>query len=141
MLTVRDVMTPNVSFVCAEDSLDSATDLLNVLAISGVPVRNHTGRFVGVLSQSDLANPLLRTRLRHACVADVMTPDIFTVFPEEAALFAAIAMARHDVHRVFVVEPEGSVIGVVTALDLVRALARGACFEIDAPDKAVAASG
>jgi CBS domain-containing protein len=136
MLTVRDVMTPNVSFVCSDDSVDSATDLLHALAISGVPVRNRAGKFVGVLTLSDLVNPVLLRSLRHATVADVMTQDVFTVMPDEAAVFAAMIMSRHDVHRVFVMEPEGAVIGVVTALDLVRALARGASFEVDAPSSA-----
>jgi CBS domain-containing protein len=133
MLRVRDVMTANVSFVCAEDSLDSATDLMNALAISGVPVRDRDGRFVGVLSQSDLVNPGLKGVLRHATVADVMTQDIFTAHAEEAAVFAAMTMAKHDVHRVFVMEADGSMIGVVTALDLVRAMASGASFHIESP--------
>lgn len=141
MLTVRDIMTPHVSCVFNDDSLTSASDLLAALAISGVPVRNREGKFVGVLSQSDLANPILRGSLRNPKVEDVMTQDVFTVFPEEAALFAAITMARHDVHRVFVIEPDGTVIGVVTSLDLVRAIARGQSFDLDAVDPVSAPSG
>jgi CBS domain-containing protein len=133
MLTVRDVMTPNVSFVCTDDGLDSAADLLNALAISAVPVRDRAGKFVGVLSRSDLMNPAVQSGLRHVTVADVMTGNIFSVFPEAAAIFAAITMARHGVHRVFVIDADGAVIGVVTALDLVRALARGASFDVDSP--------
>lgn len=40
MTTVRDIMTKEVVSVAADDSVASAADMLTVLAISGVPVRD-----------------------------------------------------------------------------------------------------
>jgi CBS domain-containing protein len=40
-------------------------------------------------------------------------------------------MATHDIHRIFVVDGERRLIGVVTALDVIKAIARGETFVIE----------
>ena len=56
------------------------------------------------------------------CVADIMTPNIFTV-PEEADLPSVAAMmCKGQVHRLFV-KRDTQIVGVVAALDLLR------CFD------------
>jgi CBS-domain-containing membrane protein len=133
MTTVRDIMTNDVVSVSADDSTASAADMLTVLAISGVPVRNQEGKFVGVLSLSDQNNPRLPGSARHPQVADVMTPDVLSVYADDPALSAVAAMARHDIHRIFAVDGSHRLVGVVTALDIVKAVARGERFDVDAP--------
>jgi len=52
--------------------------------------------------------------------SDLMTPTIFAVPPETPALETAEEMVRLNVHRLFVVDRDGILIGVISVLDLLR---------------------
>jgi CBS domain-containing protein len=134
MLRVRDIMNPMVLTLAAGDTTASAADTLTRAEISGAPVRDRNNNVVGVVSLADLANRELAGKRRHPTVDDVMTPDVLAVYEDDPALQAAVVMATHDIHRVLVWDAEGGVAGIVTSLDLVRALARGASFDVHAPD-------
>lgn len=130
MLKVRDLMTPVVVTVAADDSAASAADTLARAGISGAPVRDQFGEFVGMVSQADLTNERLAGGRRRPTVADVMTPDLLAIYADDPALEAAQEMANHDIHRVLVWDADGNVAGIVTALDLVKAIARGDEFAV-----------
>ena len=51
---------------------------------------------------------------------DLMTPDVFAVAPEASALSVAQEMVQKNVHRLFVVDRDGVLVGVISALDLLR---------------------
>jgi predicted transcriptional regulator len=132
MLKVRDLMSPVVLTVAADESAESAADILARAGISGAPVRDGFGDLIGIVSHADLTNERLTGGRRHPTVSDLMTPDIVGVYADDPALAAALEMARHDIHRVLVWATEGDVAGIVTSLDLVKAIARGEPFAIDA---------
>jgi CBS-domain-containing membrane protein len=132
MTTIEDIMTKDVVSIASDDTTASAADMLSVLAISGLPVRDEKGKFVGVISQADLTNPRLRGSARHPLVADIMSPDMLAVYARDPALSAVVAMATHDIHRIFVVDADRRLVGVVTALDVVKAIARGETFVVEA---------
>lgn len=129
MLTVREIMTSEVTSVFVDDTVYRVADMMSERAISGAPVRDRTGKFVGVVSQSDLVNPCLHGGVREPSVADVMTSGVVSVVVDEPARAAAYAMASHDIHRIFVVDRTGCLVGVVSSLDIVRAVARGERFD------------
>ena len=54
MLKVRDIISPVVIIVAAEDSAASAAECLAQAAISGAPVRDKDGKLVGMLSPGGL---------------------------------------------------------------------------------------
>jgi CBS domain-containing protein len=119
---VTEVMSGDL--VCVQPGLDrqALTALLVDLGIGGAPVVDSRGRPIGVVSKSDLLRADLEGTPR-ATVADLMIPIAFTL-PENASLsHAAALMTEEGVHRVPVVATDGSVIGVVTSLDVVRWLA------------------
>jgi CBS-domain-containing membrane protein len=132
MTSIQEIMTKDVVSIASDDTTASAADTLSVLGISGLPVRDQDGKFVGVISQADLTNPRLPGSARHPIVADVMTPDLLAVYASDPALSAVAAMATHDIHRIFVVDADRRLVGVVTALDIVKAIARGETFVVEA---------
>lgn len=131
MLKVRDLMTPVIITVADDESATSAADTLARAGVSGAPVRNGFGDVIGIVSQADLTNERLAGGQRHPLVSDLMTPDVLGVYADDPALAAAREMANHDIHRVLVWEADGDLAGIVTALDLVKAIARGERFAID----------
>lgn len=56
------------------------------------------------------------------CVADIMTPIIYSVQPETPVEEVVEQLVTRRVHRLFVVDKDGSLIGVITTLDLLRRL-------------------
>ena len=61
-------------------------------------------------------------RAEDALVSDIMTPVVFSVAPTTPALEVVRDMVALKVHRLFVVDPDGVLIGVISALDVLRHL-------------------
>jgi len=55
-------------------------------------------------------------------VRDVMTPAVFSVGPETPAVRVVGDMLSLKVHRLFVVDANGVLVGVISALDVLRCL-------------------
>jgi CBS domain-containing protein len=149
--TAAELMMPNPISIPAEASLREALGLLIDRGFSAAPVIDEAGRPVGVLSQTDLlvhtreqvrgsgaefysetdlTSPLgekLSDGFQVECVdptrvRDVMTPAVFAVAPHTPASRVVQEMLDLKVHRLFVVDTDGILIGVISALDVLRHL-------------------
>ncbi len=88
---------------------------------------------VGVLSRSDIliherenigrASPALGID-ESTRVGDIMTPTVFTVSMHTPAADVAKRLSDFRVHQLFVVDEHDALIGVISALDIARKLAR-----------------
>ncbi|MDQ7006937.1 MAG: CBS domain-containing protein [Acidobacteriota bacterium] len=58
--------------------------------------------------------------IRTARVEEVMTPLVHAIREENSAIEAAARMLRHGIHRLVVVNGELRVLGIVSAMDLLR---------------------
>jgi predicted transcriptional regulator len=122
-LRVRDIMTSCVQGLAAETPLQEAARMLTENQVGGAPVLDQ-GRIVGVVSKSDLVAVHQRTDDR-ATVADVMTHVIYAVRPTDPVMSAIRLMVQENVHRAIVVDGDGRLAGVITPMDVLRALSRG----------------
>jgi CBS-domain-containing membrane protein len=141
MLTVRDIMTANVFTVEADASAEEAAWGLTRRHIGGAPVRDSQGNLVGVLSKGDLVNPEPAQWIKgEATVGDLMNPDILALYPEDPAQAAALGMVARNVHRIIVLNEEHKMIGIVTSMDIVNAVANGRSFAVETDDDYPAAA-
>lgn len=147
--TAADLMTPNPISIRGDARVREAVVLLSDKGISAAPVIDEAGRPVGVLSRADLiihdretkeptadfyhradllvGNPgapfaevpagMDATRVR-----EIMTPAVFSVTPEAPARRVVGDMVALRVHRLFVVDRGGVLVGVVSALDVLKYL-------------------
>jgi CBS-domain-containing membrane protein len=123
-LRVRDVMTEAILLLRAEMSIEEAWEHLHANSVTGAPVLDAKGRLVGVLSNYDLADPRRRAAGDAHRVADVMTRVVYAVRADDSALAAVRLMAEENIHRVVVVNDDGSLAGMVVPMDVLCELAR-----------------
>jgi CBS domain-containing protein len=147
--TAADLMTPNPVSIQQDATAREAIAFLVDRNVSGAPVIDAAGRPVGVLTQSDVlvhdrervehvevaevesGAPLPRSwwegfqveKVDATPVSDLMTPAVFCVAPDTPAHEVVAQMLGLDVHRLFVVDDQGVLVGVISALDVVRRLA------------------
>ena len=148
ILLARDVMSRPVKRLTAETPVRDAAAFLHRNGISGAPVMDPRGRWIGVFTQRDLArhvqDRMVRRRRERTLesrepvidaageptdefgrtpVRELMTEGMFTVF-EDATLDEVVrSMVHFKIHRVFVIDDaSGRLEGVITTLDVLGAL-------------------
>ena len=131
MLLIKDIMTSPVYTVETGASAEEAAWGLTRRHIGGAPARDAAGNLVGVLSSSDLVNPEPAQWIKgEATVGDVMNPEVISLYPEDPAMAAVNEMAKRSIHRIVVLDGDSNLAGIVTPMDVVRALARGDRFDL-----------
>lgn len=131
MLRVRDIMTRRVVALGADRPLEAATWLFATEHVSGAPVRDPDGRVIGILSKTDLVDPMRRAQragTRAGTVGEAMTPAVYAVRPGDPVIEAARIMLAREVHRVVVLDEDGDLAGILTAMDVLRAVVEGGAF-------------
>jgi CBS domain-containing protein len=124
--TAADLMTPNPISIRDIASVHEAITCLTDKAVTAVPVIDEAGRAVGVISRSDL---LIHERERSEIhevdptrVIDIMTPAVFCIRPEADVRVVVEQMLGYKVHRLFVVNEGGTLIGTISAHDILSNL-------------------
>lgn len=126
MLKVSDIMSTSVVTLAADESLAHAAETLSNLGVSGAPVCDESQRVIGVFSKSDLVDGLIDGKLDpKAKIGDLMTNVSFSLSPEDSVLTAAKMMADRSIHRVLVLDADEHVLGIVSPLDILKAIRDG----------------
>jgi CBS-domain-containing membrane protein len=112
--TVRDCMNPQLVYVREGDRADLALQPILDFGITAVPVLDEDHRPVGTVSLRDLVNPKRR--------GEWVTAPAATVAIDAPLAVAARTLADDEAHQVVVVDADGRAAGMLSALDVVRAL-------------------
>lgn len=144
-MKVKDVMTSPALTVGLDTPLKEVAETLSSRRISGLPVVNETGRVVGVISEADILykervvakerHGLLGLLLEGSAVdaqeklhartaGEAMTSPPITAEPGLSVAEAAAKMLDEKINRLPIVDEQGSLLGIVTRADLVRAFVR-----------------
>lgn len=148
-MQVRDIMSPGPDALSPGMPVRELEERLVSHQVSGFPVLEE-GKLVGIVTRSDLVRVLelehtiddqlgegvtgpdsarsrgarIGARLEAMTVGDVMVRSVLSVSPDTPVADAARTMVEARVHRLPVVG-EGGLVGLVTSLDLARAIADG----------------
>jgi CBS domain-containing protein len=133
--TAADLMASNPVSLRGNATIADALQLFNQKGITAAPIIDEAGHPIGVLSRSDLfihqqeaakqpAPPATSRDVgdRDVSVADLMTPTVFAVPPDTPARRVVAEMIALHVHRLFVVDKNGLLVGVISAMDVLRGL-------------------
>ena len=144
-VTVQDFMSKKPIHLNENDTISFVINMFDRTHISGAPVVNAKGEYVGVISKTDLASA---TMLRYAQELDTATVRLFMTherpltLPLNAPLEdAVVLMLDKHVHRLFIEDDGGQIIGVLSSFDILRAIRRTESNALErAADKIVKAS-
>jgi CBS domain-containing protein len=148
---VREIMDSEPETVAPDTPVEDVVRLLRENELPGVPVVDGDGRCVGIVTEADLVLPddqgdlhiphyinlfggtvfleplgRFEKRLRKAfasSAADMMTSDPDTVDPDTSVRDAARLIHETGHNRLPVVDGDGRLVGVVTRVDVLGALA------------------
>ncbi len=128
---VSEIMQTDVVTLTPDESLDLAQDVMHLGLLRHMPVLEGT-RLVGLVSSRDLLSASLtrclefdkssrRAFIRSILVKEVMTCDVVTVSPDTSLGEAARRILHDKIGCLPVVGSDGTLIGLVTESDLLRA--------------------
>ncbi len=150
--TAEELMTPVVISLREYATVHEALVLFTEKGFSAAPVIDDSGRPVGVLSQSDIivhdrnkvnyvpevpeffsrsqlrtpeGEPLSGFQVEETDqyrVSDIMTPAVFSVRTDASCAEVVEQLLELDVHRLFVVDHDDTLVGVISVMDILRHL-------------------
>ena len=149
MLLARDIMTRDVVTIHYSASVRELAKLLAEKGITGVPVVNEEKRLLGVISMRDLIAEEVRNiganleyqdiyelftsalnveetegvSVRQLWVESLMRREVFTATETTPVREICRIMYEKNVHRIPIIR-DGTLIGLVTAMDIVRTVAQ-----------------
>lgn len=127
MLTAAEMMTTDLVTLRPEQRTYDAVKTLLRRRISGAPVIDEEGKLIGVFSERDSIQALLRAvheQLPASRVGDHMSTDLITVNPDTTLLTIAHLFLNHTVRRTPVINEDGRLVGLISRRDLLTAAGR-----------------
>lgn len=135
---VRQLMPPRIISVAPEVPLEEVVDIFRRFRVRHVPVTGRGRVLLGIISDRDVRRVLAWASVRDMqadaagrvaretppeTAAEIMHTEIRTVSPAAPLRQAVRSMLEHRIHSLPVVEAD-SILGVITATDFTRAIAR-----------------
>ncbi len=138
----KEIMTTDVHAVRMDTPLKDVAELMAEKGISGLPVLDDAGRVVGVISEKDFLSRLGASGKTHvmaiiaaslegkACLtmptqsaiaSDIMASPAITIQGETSAFEIRDILNKKNINRVPVVDSSGTLMGIVSRADLLRA--------------------
>lgn len=118
---VHEIMNREVLMLHAEETAEDALGNLVALGVSGAPIVDATKKPIGVVSWRDLVEAPRRVR-GGVRVGDRMTSPVIVVAEGDTVAHAAEVLAERGIHRLFVVDGHGALVGALSIVDVLRAL-------------------
>jgi len=146
----KDLMWPDPVSIEETATIREAVAFLVDKGFSAAPVIDHAGRPVGVLSRADilvhdreqvrhmvapefyhntdlvtekeLAEGFQIEEVDNTSIKEIMTPVVYSVLPNAPVTEVVKQMVGLKVHRLFVVDADGVLIGVISTTDVMRHL-------------------
>jgi CBS domain-containing protein len=121
MLTAEDIMTENLVTIRPETSIREAIEMLIGKEISGLPVVDHQGRLVGVITEFAMLAMVYDHEVRNQTVGQHMTREVITVNVDDPISRIADLCIVHRVRRLPVMR-DSKLVGLIARRDVLKAL-------------------
>lgn len=113
---VKEIMNTEMFTARSTDRVEDLVGYYRLLGIGACPVMADDGALLGMISLRDLISAQPRTAFDH------MSRPVITVDEDSSIEKAAVLMGESSCHRLPVVDSSGSLVGIVSSLDVIRGL-------------------
>lgn len=133
MTIAKELMTQAPATVSPTDRLRKVVGLMRTFDVRHMPVVDEEGKLVGMISDRDvralsmpwLVDDVVVGEIQRGLdvrVVDVMSSDVLSVNADEDAQEIVDLMIDHKIGAVPIVDDGGELVGIVSYLDLLRAM-------------------
>ena len=146
---IKEIMSARVHSLMTDDTIHDAAAMMLDNGLTTVPVIDSDNKCIGILSRSDMTELFLKedNELAHVLdaprlslewlnqsletadvrlVKELMTYDVATIGADQTLKEASQEMVRQRIHHLPVIDEKEHVAGIVSAFDIVKAVAEGA---------------
>ena len=124
---VKSIMRPNPPAVENAATIDRAIELMKQNGVGGLPVVDNADRVLAIVTERDLLR-VFEGKARGVKVATLMTEKVVTATSETTIIEAEKEMVEKSFRRLPLVSG-GRLVGIVTAMDIVRFFGSGEVFQ------------
>jgi len=124
---IKSIITPNPPSIRTTATMGDAIRLMKQHRVGGLPVVDSANRVRAIITEKDMLS-FFKDRISEAKVAGLMTRDVVTASPKTTILEAERVMVEKSFRRLPIVS-EGKLVGIVTAMDIVRFFGSGKVFQ------------
>jgi len=124
---IKIIMTRNIISVQATAKVSEAIELMKENNIGGLPVVDDENRIKGIITERDIVNFFVNL-ISGIKVAQLMSENVVTALPKTTIFEAEKTMVTQGFRRLPIIS-EGKIIGIITAMDIIRFFGLGHVFK------------
>jgi CBS domain-containing protein len=124
---IRIIMVKNVVSVKTSAKISEAIELMKEKNVGGLPVIDERNSVRAIITERDIAR-IFADRISGIKVSEMMSEKVVTALPRTTIFEAEKTMATQGFRRLPIVS-DGKVIGIVTAMDIIRFFGCGEVFK------------
>jgi CBS domain-containing protein len=124
---IRIIMVKNVVSVKTSAKISEAIELMKEKNVGGLPVINERNSVKAIITERDIAR-IFADRISEIKVSQMMSKKVITALPRTTIFEAEKTMTTQGFRRLPIVS-DGKVIGIVTAMDILRFFGCGEVFK------------
>lgn len=124
---IKLIMTKKVVPVKTSAKISKAIELMTQQNLGGLPVIDDKNRVKAIITERDIAN-MFADRISGVTVARLMSEKVVTAIPKTTIFEAARTMTKQGFRRLPIIS-EDKVVGIVTAMDIIRFFGSGKVFK------------
>lgn len=124
---IKLIMTKKVVSVKTSAKISKAIELMKQQNLGGLPVVDDKNRVKAIITERDIANMFV-DRISGVTVTRLMSEKVVTAIPKTTIFEAARTMTKQGFRRLPIIS-EDKVVGIVTAMDIIRFFGSGKVFK------------
>jgi CBS domain-containing protein len=124
---IKSIIKPNPPSIKTTATIGDAIRLMKQHRVGGLPVVDFANRVCAIITERDMLS-FFKSRVGSTKVAELMTKNVVTATPKTTILEAERAMIARSFRRLPIVS-ESKLVGIVTAMDIVRFFGSGEVFQ------------
>ncbi|MEM2105159.1 MAG: CBS domain-containing protein [Candidatus Bathyarchaeia archaeon] len=125
--SVRLIMTKDVVTVITSSKISDAVRLMKEKNLGGLPVVDPQNRVRAIITERDIVN-IFADKISGARVIELMSEKVITALPKTTIFEAEKTMINQGFRRLPIIF-DGKVVGIITAMDIIRFFGSGKIFE------------